>query len=86
MVVNLLIHEAVERALLFTQPSGLVSNDLGKTHEQSCMLPAAFRLLKSFLRFQACLDLLDGSYYYSPVLIRHHIYGLSIVSEQCQQM
>lgn len=86
MVVNLLIHEAVECAFMFTQPSGLVSNDLGKIHEQSHMLSAAFRLLKSFLRLWACLDLLDGSYYYSPVLIRHHIYGLSVISEQCQQM
>lgn len=81
MLVNLLIHEAVERALLFTQPSGLVSKDLGKIHQQSCVLSAAFRLLKSFLRFQACLDLLDGPYYYySSVLTRYHIYGLSIVT------
>lgn len=45
------------------------------------MLSAACRLLKSFLRFQAGLDLLDGSSYYSPVRIRHQTHELSIVSE-----
>ena len=75
MVVNLLINEAVERALLLTQPSGLILSVLGKLHEQSSwMLPTTFRLRKSFLRIQARLNLLDGSYYYSPVLIRHCVW------------
>lgn len=67
MVVNLLINEAVEQALLLTQPSGLILRDLGKLHKQSWMLPATFRLLKVFLRIQACLNLLDGSYCYSSI-------------------
>lgn len=64
-VVNLLINEAVEQALLLTQPSGLILRDLGKLHKQSWMLPTTFRLLKVVLRIQACLNLLDGSYCYS---------------------
>lgn len=65
MVVNLWINGTLERALLFTQPSGLILNDLGKLHEQSWMLSTTFRLLKGFLQIQACLNLLYGSSYYS---------------------
>lgn len=32
-VVNLLLNEAVERALPLTQPSGLILSDLGKLHK-----------------------------------------------------
>jgi len=66
----------VEQALLLKQPSGLSLSDLGKLHQQS-WIPTTFRLLKGFLRIQACLNLLDGSSYYSPILITHCIWTFS---------